>query len=982
MWVGLKPVPHYNRRTITMLEIRLLGELELQRDGESVPLPPSKKTRALLAYLIATGKPQLRDRICELLWEGPDDPRAELRWSLSKLRLALENHLSADRERIEFHPEGATIDLHQFRRLLGRGVEHASVHDLYRAAQLVRGEFLEGLELPACYRFQQWLQGERESLRQIHVAVLARMVELLGPTDDALAHARRRAMIDPFTEEAHIALIRLLAALDRNQEAIRQYEHCRLLFERELGRRPSEAVEDARRACRSGLSPTERTEVRSTSSSEHSLIGRREELKRARNATDKIVLITGEPGIGKSRMLGEICGGNAIYGRAFAAEMIRPYGIWIDALADSGGFPTDISDQTRLFDRVVDIVKSSGRAVLALDDLQWLDEASAALLHYASRAIRGTRIFLAARSGELEANEAACRVIRELSREKRLLQLQLQPLTAGETRELVLRIGPETDVERAVAESAGNPLFAIELARATAASESTTLDQLLADRLSDLDPRARELVPWAAALGRHFDVEILGRATGMPSGEMMAALETLERCAILRAAPNANRYDFTHDLIRGAAYHKLSGPRKYLVHRQIAQALHATHDPDSALAGDIVHHASLGGDLHLAAHSAADAGHRCLRLFAYGEAMAVARQGLQIADSLPDEVRIDHQLQLLYVIALSRISIKERIGWQPRVEILLAQARGRKMMREAALGAHILALFNADREDFAGAADRTIESAELIRDADPSADPSAAGGVIANTGRCLLFLQREVPRARLLLEEAEKLAAHSATEYVEIPLGLGFYYAHVGDDVRAIPQLERAQALATRDQDHWREWIAIYRLVIIALERGDAANARRLCERLGPIAAKMSGGSEGPVTEMLTALANLIAGDDSDVERCLQSLRQIDSKGELAYALVFLAERDLQRGDSAAARARAEEALRAAEVVDRRSEAAIARSLLAEITGDRSILDAVSAMRQWDDLTKRAQDRLTEAKHGTHRSRTVVRKPDHIRTAQ
>ncbi len=114
-------------------------------------------------------------------------------------------------------------------------------------------------------------------------------------------------------------------------------------------------------------------------------------------------------------------------------------------------------------------------------------------------------------------------------------------------------------------------------------------------------------------------------------------------------------------------------------------------------------------------------------------------------------------------------------------------------MPEAALGAHILALFNADREDFAGAADRTLESAELIRDA----DPSTAAGVIANTGRCLLFLQRDVPRARLLLEEAEKLAAHFGTEYVEIPLGLGFYYAHVGDDLRAIPQLERAQALAT-----------------------------------------------------------------------------------------------------------------------------------------------------------------------------------------
>src|SRR6266508_205554 len=190
-----------------MLEIRLLGELEVQRDGATVPLPPSKKSRALLAYLVASGRPQLRERICELLWEGPDDPRAELRWSLTKLRPLLDDNLVADRERIEFRSEAATIDVHQFRRMISRGVEHASVNDLYRAAQCVRGEFLDGLDLPACYRFQQWLAGERESFRQLHIAVLARLVDLLGATEAALVHARRRAMIDPFSEEAHAALI-------------------------------------------------------------------------------------------------------------------------------------------------------------------------------------------------------------------------------------------------------------------------------------------------------------------------------------------------------------------------------------------------------------------------------------------------------------------------------------------------------------------------------------------------------------------------------------------------------------------------------------------------------------------------------------------------------------------------------------------------------------------------------------------------------
>jgi DNA-binding SARP family transcriptional activator len=981
-----------------MIEIRLLGELEVQRDGATVPLPPSKKSRALLAYLVATGKPQLRDRICELLWEGPDDPRAELRWSLTKLRPLVDSHLIADRERIEFQAEGVTVDLQQFRRMIGHGIERASVHDLYRAAQLVRGELLDGLDLPSCYRFQQWLVGEREGLRQLHVGVLARLVERLGPGNEALTYARRRAMVDPFSEEAHIALIRTLSTLGRNQEALTQYEHCRMLFERELATLPSEAVEDARRSIgRRAKVEDSRPQLSDQRPVEEPLVGRkreREELEQAIESPDKVVFISGEPGIGKSRLLADLCarmrarGGSAFYGRAFAAEMIRPYGIWIDALAELGSLSNDLSDRSRLFEGVVEMLKRAGRsgAVIALDDLQWLDEASAALLHYVARALRGEPILIAvgARSGELEANAAAARVIRELGRDQRLIQLSLEPLTAEETRRLTEKVAPAAEIDRIVTESGGNPLFAIELARSSTSGGPLpeTLDQVLNDRLAQLDLRAQELVPWAAALGRHFDLEILGRATGMPSGEMMVALETLERCAILRPTGSASSYDFSHDLIRHAAYQKLSGPRKWLVHRQIAQALQATHDPDGALAGEIVHHASLAGDPHLASTAACTAGQRCLRLFAYAEALAVARQGLQIAEALPDDVRIGIQLELLSVIVISRTSVKERVLWQPRIETLLEEARKRRLLREASLGAHLLALLHAEQEDFRGAANMTIESAEIIREA----DPATAAERIANTGRCLIFIQRDVQRGRLLLTEAEALAAQSGVEHAEIPLGLGYYFAHVGEEARAIPELERAYTIAAREQDHWREWIAVVRLVTLALERPDPQAALRYAERLRTIAAKMAGGSEGPITEVLTALARMISGESVDIERSLDLLREIDSKGDLAYALTYLAEFDLQRADSDSARRHAEEALAAAEAVDRASEAAVARSLLAEITGNRSFIDPILATATWDDLTKRAQDRLMKAaarlnirpqprkerKHGTHRPRTVL----------
>src|SRR5262245_15389484 len=96
------------------IEIRLFGGLQVRRGGENVALPQSRKTRALLAYLILRGAPQRRDTLCELLWDTPDDPRASLRWSLSKLRALVNDddaeRLTADRERVAFEAHGAVID--------------------------------------------------------------------------------------------------------------------------------------------------------------------------------------------------------------------------------------------------------------------------------------------------------------------------------------------------------------------------------------------------------------------------------------------------------------------------------------------------------------------------------------------------------------------------------------------------------------------------------------------------------------------------------------------------------------------------------------------------------------------------------------------------------------------------------------------------------------------------------------------------------
>ena len=292
--------------------------------------------------------------------------------------------------------------------------------------------------------------------------------------------------------------------------------------------------------------------------------------------------------------------------------------------------------------------------VVILDDIQWFDDASAALLHAAARAPTSSRIVFAcgARSEELADNAAALRLVRTLARESRLDRHDLAPLDEDATAALARALDSRVDPARVRRESAGNPLFAIEITRALGdgtESLAESLDGLIADRLARLDEGARDLVSWAAAVGRTFGPEVLASVTGLAASALLSALEALERHGILRASPSGEGYDFVHDLIRAGAYRRLSAPRRRLVHMEIARSLAARAAGDESLAGDVAHHAALGGDRDLAARSSLEAAERALRVFAGAEAGRLASAGLDHAATLPRDARIPLQLALLRV---------------------------------------------------------------------------------------------------------------------------------------------------------------------------------------------------------------------------------------------------------------------------------------------------------------------------------------------
>jgi DNA-binding SARP family transcriptional activator/tetratricopeptide (TPR) repeat protein len=964
-------------------EIRLLGELTVTRGGRPSALPASKRTRALLGYLAVTGGSHSREQLCDLLWQGPDDPRAALRWSLAKLRTALgPAALVADRERVSLGE--VSTDLEAVRALLAGGIAHATADGLVRAAELFRGELLEGLALPDCYGYHEWLVAERESARSERTALVAALVERTSKPEDALRWARELVALDPLSEAAHIRVIRLLSDLGRRREAIAQFETCRRILAQETGNKPSPALLEARMGIVAARSlqpppPPERSDPAAAPAQPDAaaapqpalvpLVGRAAELRVVASALERtergevprVLVVLGEPGIGKSRMLAEVAararaaGGTVLAGGAFEAEMVRPYGPWIDALraVSASSIPdalrSDLAplvpqlggsgsphDRTSMFDAVVRLLVhlagASGPLLVLFDDIHWLDEASAGLLHYVARALAGARVLLVcgARGGELSDNAAALRLVRGLSRHQLSETLELGPLEPEATLLLCRSIASGVDLERAVRDSAGNPLLALELTRAIARNPDAvweSLEGLIAERLARLEAPTLDLVSWAAALGKSFDLHTLECVTGASPIDLLTRVGELESRGVVRASADGRRFDFVHDLVRTGAYHRLSAPTRRVVHRRIARALDEMSAADPAMAGEVVHHAELGGDGALVARAAVLAARRCLRIFANAEATRLAELGLGHLGALPAEERLSAQLALLEVLvyAGSSAARPERL----RVELTrtVAEAQHSGESEIASTGLHVLSVLQFDEGDLAGAHESTLRSA----DAAQGVDARARARRLGDSARCLVTLERDVDQAEEMIAEALRLGGPGWGDLLEIRCGVGVFRAFKGELDAALQNLERALELARSSEDGWSQYECLRALVQLELEVGRPTDR---CAALLVVASKMGEGSELPTASALAALDALVRGNpkaEDAIESALESLRNLDAKGMSAYVLIFAAEHDVTAGQLDRAERRASEALRAAALVKRQSQAALARAVLGRV---------------------------------------------------
>jgi TolB-like protein/Flp pilus assembly protein TadD len=167
------------------LILRLLGAFEVSdHTGAAVDMPPSKKTRALMAFLALNPRPQRRERLCEIFWELPDDPMGALRWSLSKIRKIVNadgrERLVANRETVAFDHKGIQIDWCDLREASEKGFSSLPILELERLAEQIRGRLLEDLSLSRCPDFEAWRTAEAAASDAVTVELLQTLIGRLG----------------------------------------------------------------------------------------------------------------------------------------------------------------------------------------------------------------------------------------------------------------------------------------------------------------------------------------------------------------------------------------------------------------------------------------------------------------------------------------------------------------------------------------------------------------------------------------------------------------------------------------------------------------------------------------------------------------------------------------------------------------------------------------------------------------------------------
>jgi DNA-binding SARP family transcriptional activator len=215
--------------------VRMLGPLKIFRDGEALPLPSSRKVRALLGYLVLAKDPVARSRLCDLLWDGPNDPRGELRWCLSKLRGLLDepdtSRIEASSDTVSLRLDGLAVDANMLNACSAADFDRIDTAELEKLCAMFSGDFLEGLDLDRSPHFSAWLNAQRRSFRTLHLDILQRLVDRMPPQSEMLLPlAEKWVELNPFDSTRAALASRGTFGARKDRRLRRAHEVCGRAF--------------------------------------------------------------------------------------------------------------------------------------------------------------------------------------------------------------------------------------------------------------------------------------------------------------------------------------------------------------------------------------------------------------------------------------------------------------------------------------------------------------------------------------------------------------------------------------------------------------------------------------------------------------------------------------------------------------------------------------------------------------------------------
>ncbi len=539
------------------LRVYLFGSPAITCDD--VPLNiTSQKAQALFYYLISNRQMHSREKLATLFWGETSERQAKgsLRNTLYELRRNLapggkptDKYILVESNTLCFDPEADyVLDTEEFERLLDARTDskRLKMDNWGKAVELYRGEFLEGFFIRNAHEFEDWSFFERQRLQRRYLEALTELSDYCGSQSEyekATVYAIQILSRDNLQENIHRQLMRLYYLVGNRSAALRQYEVCKDIIERELGVAPltettalyeqilrqelvepqpkkevepptkEPSVEIQWQPRPSPLRPWPKPEYLSSS-----LVGRDKEyaqlirhLEAASQGRGQLVIIDGEVGIGKTRLVQELLGRaepdfHLLIGRCYESEMTLPYQPLVEALR--GYLPTlDINElqissiwlrevsklvpelsevlpdlpnsvplngeteRSRLFEGVVRFLVALSLQrplVLFFDDLHWADQATLALLQYLARHVTRERILLVGAYRTEDLNGQLTNMMRSLKQDGLLARISLCRLTLEDVTILIREMagmasGGEKFSRRLFQDTEGNPFFIFEV---------------------------------------------------------------------------------------------------------------------------------------------------------------------------------------------------------------------------------------------------------------------------------------------------------------------------------------------------------------------------------------------------------------------------------------------------------------------------------------------------------------------------------------